>query len=713
MRIKTKIVLIIATLVVVSAVITGITQYISSKQTVQKNINAHLESVITLKENQFSDFLEGKREYIEQIANETLFKKFLSELIEKGEKKEEISALLREKLLYQNGIFELFVLDTNGKILISTDKQQEGKFRSDEPYFISGKKNVFFQNFYHSIEIGKIASTVSIPIRDDAGKTIGVFAGRLNIEILSKLMAERSGLGETGETYLVNKYNTIVTQIRSNTSGTFSKMIYTEGIKNCLSGINGSHYTNYENVPVIGIHKWIQEKEICLVAEIKQSEAYSPIDSLRTLSIIVSLGSILFTIFIGRILARSISTPILKLKENTKQIAQGNLDTIISVNTNDEIGELAFDFKKMTGQLNEYTKNLKEEKAKLLSSINSLPLGFILFNNKSEIILKNNITKNILLEDEININEEMISNLIKKSKKFEIPIEECVNQKRICEFEKIEWKNKVLRIIFSPIVISKEEKQKTEEIMIGYVLIIEDVTKIETLSRTRDEFFAIASHELRTPLTAIKGNAELLGKFFEKEVKNEEVSEMVSDIQKESVRLISITNEFLDVSKIEQHQTNLQRIPINLNSITKTVIEELQVIAAQKRISIIFDENKNLVAAIGDRDRIHQILTNLIANAINHTVRGKIMVSISAENNYIKTSITDTGIGISDENKKYLFEKFQQAQTNIFTRGEEKGTGLGLYISKLLIEDMGGKIWLEKSEENIGSTFSFTLPAVV
>lgn len=717
MKIGTKIILIIITLVVISATAGGIIDYVVSKQVVEQKISAHLESVATLKGNQFSAFLEDAKTRVEEVANE---KGFLTDIFAVQNNNQSshtaaldgmLRALLQERLLYQNNIFEFLVLDLNGEVLVSTNPQQEEKFRTDEEYFIKGQATTYVHNFYHDIAIGTLATTISTPIKDTRGAVIGVLAGRVSLDSISKLMAEHSGLGATGETYLVNKFNTIISGTRADISGEFTRMIYTAGIKDCLAGKNGEHFINYANIPVIGVHKWIPDKEMCLVAEANQAEAYSPINYLRLVSFLIALGSVVFTVLLGDLLSRSLSRPILMLRENAKQITEGNLDTKISITTKDEIGELAADFGKMTAQLRTYTKNLEEERAKLVASINSLPLGFILFDIHNHIVLKNRSMESILEEKDTNITAEMIGEVLKKAQNFELTIDECIKQRKVCEFEKIEWKNKILRIIFAPIVVSQTTYKVADDRIIGYVLIVEDVTKTETLNRTRDEFFSIASHELRTPLTAIRGNSEMLKDILSEKISDKKIVEMITDIHESSKRLIGIVNDFLDISRLEQKKIVFAKEKINVSDVVEETVRNLTDVARERNNSFVFIPSEPRPLVLGDRTRISQIIFNLLGNAINYTEKGTISISVNAyETNFVKVSVTDTGMGIAQENQKFLFQKFQQAAENIYARTVSQSIGLGLYTSKLLVEAMGGKIWLEKSERGKGSTFSFILP---
>lgn len=701
MKIGTKIILIITVLIAISAITGSATYFITAKQIIETKINAHLESVATLKENQLSNFLNVQKERVVEIASE---QEFISGVVNATTDKAGIRKLLQERLLLQSDVIDFSVLKLDGEVLASTDPSQEGKFRLDETYFVNGQKETYIQNFYHDIAISRLASTVATPIKDANGKVFGVFAARVNLDAISALMTERSGLGATGETYLVNNFNTIISATRSN-SGEFGRMVYTEGITNCLAGRDGTHLLNYENIPVIGIHRWVADKKICLVAEIKQAEAYAPIDYLRLLSFLGSLGAILFTVIFGQLFARTIVKPILMLRENTRQVTAGNLDTPISIITKDEIGELAADFRTMTANLRVNMKNLEEERAKLLASINSLPLGFVLFNVQNQMVLKNKIMEVILEEKDEYITKEMLADLVKKAKNFELTVEECLSQKRVCEFEKIEWKEKILRVIFAPIVVAGER-------VIGYVLIIEDTTKAETLNRTRDEFFSIASHELRTPLTAIRGNSELLQKIFAGRTEDAKLSEMIADIHESSKRLITIVNDFLDVSRIEQNKIVFKMEKVNIAEVIQETMRNMEDTAKKRQNIFVFNAPSSALLVMGDRTRISQVVFNLIGNAVNYTEHGTITITVTSHlTGFVRVIVEDTGVGIAKENQKYLFQKFQQAGGDIYTRTVSQSAGLGLYTSKLLIENMGGRLWLERSEVNKGSLFSFTLPA--
>jgi signal transduction histidine kinase len=263
-----------------------------------------------------------------------------------------------------------------------------------------------------------------------------------------------------------------------------------------------------------------------------------------------------------------------------------------------------------------------------------------------------------------------------------------------------------LHIFIAPIVTMGNKNFS----VIGNVMLVENITEQKLLERSKDEFFSIASHELRTPLTAIRGNTSMIMDYYQNELKDPQVKEMVSDVHESSIRLISIVNDFLDMSRLELGKIEFKKDSLDLSKLIPEVIKEYQVTGSRKGVSIVFKDAGKVPSAVGDEDRFKQVLINLIGNGLKFTEKGEIAISLKVEGNSVKVLVSDTGMGISEENQKLLFRKFQQAESNIITRDTTRGTGLGLYISKMMVEKMGGQIKLEESAVGKGTTFSFTLP---
>ena len=232
------------------------------------------------------------------------------------------------------------------------------------------------------------------------------------------------------------------------------------------------------------------------------------------------------------------------------------------------------------------------------------------------------------------------------------------------------------------------------------------------LERSKDEFLSIASHELRTPLTAIRGNASLIKKYYGDQLPNSDIVEMVEDIHESAIRLIDIVNDFLDASSLEQGKMQMNPESFLPSEIIESVVHELNAWAESKEVQLQIDESvAKMPEVTADKHRIKQVLYNLIGNAVKFTnKKGTVRVAATNDAHKVYTRVIDTGKGMSPENQRLLFRKFQQAGVSMLTRDNTNGTGLGLYISKLIIEQSEGTIKLESSEPGYGSTFTFSLP---
>lgn len=234
--------------------------------------------------------------------------------------------------------------------------------------------------------------------------------------------------------------------------------------------------------------------------------------------------------------------------------------------------------------------------------------------------------------------------------------------------------------------------------------------KLKQLDKLKDEFFSLASHELRTPLTAIRGNAALLLSHYGAKFTDPAFAEMVNDMHEGSTRLIQIVNDFLDMSRLEQGKIDFKKQNFQLSDVVIQVMNELKTIGDGKGIELMTNIPIATLRVFADPDRVKQVIYNLVGNAIKFTQKGSVTVGIQQEDkSTVRVFVTDTGSGIPVDKQSLLFQKFQQAG-NILTPEVSQGSGLGLYICKLLIQGMGGIIGLEKSEVGRGSTFSFTLP---
>jgi len=236
------------------------------------------------------------------------------------------------------------------------------------------------------------------------------------------------------------------------------------------------------------------------------------------------------------------------------------------------------------------------------------------------------------------------------------------------------------------------------------------IAKLKQLDRLKTEFLTTMSHELRTPLNSIIGFADVLLQGIDGEL-NEYAQQDVQLIYNSGQHLLTLINDVLDLSKIEAGLMELHPIPLNAAELVTEVIDAAQILAKNKNIDLNYTITPNMSLVYGDKTRLKQILMNLVDNGIKFTRQGSVVITIQPARTpkMAQFSIADTGIGISEEEQKRLFGRFQQADMSK-TR-LHGGMGIGLAICKQLIDMHGGQIWLE-SKLDVGSTFYFTIPTV-
>ena len=393
-----------------------------------------------------------------------------------------------------------------------------------------------------------------------------------------------------------------------------------------------------------------------------------------------------------------------ELEEELKREKAG-----VELKVHERTRELTEKTKALENAQKEVTENWlqqQREKARLWSSINGLSLGFILTDNERGVLMSNQAVNRILMETVEVWTFELLNQKLEGKLDLINRWQDCVTLRKEISQGEVIFHDKILRIVLEPVIVHEETER-----VIGVVVLIEDVTEAKRLQRSRDEFFAVASHELRTPLTAIRGNMALIRDYYPQLLADPQVKQMVDDTHNASLRLIAIVNDFLDASRLELKKLEFKKEAFELDQLVEHVMKELESSAKEKGIGWEWQlAGEGQTKVVADKGRTEQILLNLCGNAIKFTKQGKVTVGVRVDNGVVGVAVSDTGVGIKPEDQDKLFAKFQQAGNNTYTRDVSGGTGMGLYVSRLLAEGMGGKVYLEKSRLEEGSTFIFELP---
>ena len=386
-------------------------------------------------------------------------------------------------------------------------------------------------------------------------------------------------------------------------------------------------------------------------------------------------------------LVRIIVDPVKHLQYVTSKIANGNLQTRVNMNSNDELGQLGKTFNNMADQLQSKINEVVDKQNRLESILKSMQSGVIAVDNNEAIITINPYAKRIF-----GITRDVTGEKLKN----------CIEDKNVYNIFENDDENEVEVKIKKPMRRFLKIKKATAingYKQIGKVIAIQDITEMKRLENIRSQFVANVSHELKTPLTSIKGFAETLRYVDDEETKNN----FLDIIDKESERLTRLINDILVLSNLESN--NVEKLEEFMpDYIVHEVINILQNQAIKKSINLTFKSNSKSYI-LGQRDKFFQVALNIIENGIKYSNEGDsvIVTSYNDNENYI-LKVKDTGIGIPEEDLPRIFERFYRVDK----ARKSGGTGLGLAIVKHIVKSFGGDIEV-KSELNKGSEFIFKI----
>lgn len=406
--------------------------------------------------------------------------------------------------------------------------------------------------------------------------------------------------------------------------------------------------------------------------------------------------AIILTTIFAFFLATRINAPLRKMKEAAFEIARGKFDTKVPILTNDEIGELATAFNQMGRQLKFNLNALSQEKEQLSSILSSMVDGVITFNRDGTILITNPPAERFLQDwyfeqDGKSRSAEEVPYEVMELFKLAVNTE----QEQVGE---ISVQGRFWVIIVSPLY--------NNTFIRGAVAVVRDMTEERQLDKLRQDFIANVSHELRTPISMMQGYSEaIVDGIAESE---EEKMEMARVIYDESLRMGRLVNELLDLARMEAGHIQLDISLIEVKPYMERIIRKFHGLAKEKGIHLKGDFHNLETTYYFDGDRIEQVLTNLIDNAIRHTEdNGIIVVSGKMEEKGLHIEVFNSGKGILEEDLPFVFERFYKGD-KARTRGRS-GTGLGLAIAKNIVESHKGHISVH-SKDGHGTTFSFFIP---
>jgi len=580
----------------------GVQGYNSARQAIEQEAYLHMQAVAATKVAQIEMWFEERRRDVWLLTTNP---HLLASVEELGRSHSDnaitqITSAL-EAYRHRSQAYDYFCLYNAAGVPLcctmagtemTTDFDQSTLFRrasaSDEPVV---------SDIYLHERIGPVVQIAGRFAGAD-GRTRGLLVATLSLsQTLNPIILDSTGLGRTGEAYIVDSDRWMLTPSRfMNHPAPLTHQMDSEGIRRALAGASGaSVYEGWYGEPVLGAYYYIEDRKWALLAEISANEAFAPLATFRQSMIIAALLTLAAILIIVMFVSRSISNPIRILAEASKQISAGNLQQTVTIHLRDELGDLAERFNFMV-------KSLRESR-------------------ESE------------------------------------------------------------RVSYESLVLARE-----------------DLLRAEKLAAV-GEIAASIVHEVRNPLSSVKMNLQILESRLSSDAT---LSEHTRLALMQTIRLERLLNELLDFSR----PIGLDRSKLSLSEIVAEAVKTFRTSVDLGARQLMVTDHADKLLANADRDKVHQILLNLLLNAAQATdEQGIIEISIDRvfveSRRMIKISVRDNGRGIPNSKLEKVFEPF-------FTTRKD-GTGLGLSNAKKIVEAHGGEMHIQ-SAVNVGTTIEFTLP---
>ncbi|MBI3103962.1 PAS domain-containing protein [Candidatus Daviesbacteria bacterium] len=414
---------------------------------------------------------------------------------------------------------------------------------------------------------------------------------------------------------------------------------------------------------------------------------------------------------IASLLCILILKPLSKIVEGAKIFGEGNLNYRLDIKSGDELEEVANSFNQLVEKLAREFQQLEGDKDavsvernKIDAVLSSIIDGIIALDFNKNVMFINTSAEELTGYSQQEVERKPLEQLIHLFSDSEEIFPKTYCQTSFNQPVKLVGKNGKK----ANINLSASSVQGSAQTNLGCILILHDLAKEEELEQMKLDFVSMASHELKTPLTSIIGYLSVfIGENKDKIAKSE--LDLLQKSLISSQQLLSLVQNILNVNKIEREQLSVAVQPLDYIPILAKAVADLQNQATQKNIVLTLHQSAAaLPKVLADPIRISEVMTNLVANAINYTnAGGKVDVEVQISPTEVTTIIQDSGVGIPKEAIPHLFSKFFRVSNQ--TQQASKGTGLGLYITKSIITKLNGRIWVE-SEVGKGSKFSFTLP---
>lgn len=631
-------------------------------------------------------------------------------------------------------IVGIFILDEHGMVIASTDEKEMNKDESNDEYFQKGRNNVVvLHNDPGDVHFGIVSPfVVGAPITDkDTHKFLGVIVNVFDPKVLEHILSAHfitrenevleSIVGKNLQTlhvYIVDSYrNVVLHPVWKEIDPVLNKELTTLPVRECVERKKEivDFYIDHAGVEVFGASMCVNDQGLILIVDVEKEEALFVAQKKQKQFLGIIAALVGFIALVAYLVARILTRPIKALKESAEIVRSGNLHhRSMVIKTGDEIEDLGHAFNAMTASLEERQRVSEEEKKKLSVLLENLPLGVLMVRAPhGEIVALNSRGIELIGDDHMQGNSQWWDRIKKENGERylteELPVNIVLAKKSPVTKNDLYILNKkgklsALRMTAVPIM--------DDAGTLWFVAVVfDDVTKEKEIDRAKTEFVSLASHQLRTPLSTISWYTEMLLAEDVGKITPDQRS-YLQEIYHGNKRMVELVGSLLNVSRIEMGTFAAEAKMINVTEEATVIMKELEPMIKEKKMEIVSDYAPDISAVRADRKMIHILFQNLLSNALKYTPSGgritlRLREEKEGDGRHVFIEVSDTGYGIPKNQYDKIFTKLFRAD-NIVSKDTE-GTGLGLYLVKLIIDQLKGKIWFV-SEEDKGTSFFITLP---
>ncbi|MCP3939953.1 MAG: response regulator [Desulfobacteraceae bacterium] len=800
-KIKSQMILWIFTAVLLPVIIVCTTIYYQRVTAIKTEAYSKLTAIRDLKVSQLNSWLAERKRDFDYISKDIEIRNLSTVFTHKKKTKKDQKIILSAENFLDSfkkeyhAYHEVFIIDiATGIVQISTNKASQGLDASQEPYFIEPLKtgSFYIRDIYYSTQLKRPAMCFAIPITSldlDGKKQFAIMVARIDLEnSLYDLLLQRTGMGKTGETLIVNKDLMALNDLRWYKNAPLKLKIDAKPARLASQGNVGViEALDYRGINVLASYTYLPETRWGFVAKQDLSEIYAPIKKMLVNIIIILLISGLFAYVLAHMLAINFSKPIMEFTKIARKIQAGDLSARSIITYDNEYSILSRTFNGMAESIEAHTKVQKALRTldkilvtsttindfgkkfveKIIEYTGSAFGSFYLFSPDKK-AFEHIFSMGFDMKRLESLNENIIKDAFNKAFTTQkITYIHEISKDTVFTINTIAGTALPRGMVTIPLVIKEQvigviamgtlaNYSETavgilEQIQSGAGTALSNMisaektatmahklqsnnveleaqarqlqavtknlkqqnTKLDTQSRQlkevnrlKSEFLSNMSHELRTPLNSIMALSSVLKMNSAQKLTTEEV-QYLDVIKRNGKRLLDLINDILDLSKIEAGHMEITLSFFSIKTTIEDLMDSLRLLAREKNLTLRMEFAPDLPKIQSDEKRVHQILLNLISNAVKFTDKGEIAVLADFNDDKICLRIIDTGIGIARKDLPLIFEEFKQVDGS--TSRSYEGTGLGLAIAYKATINLGGELSVE-SKIGGGTTFTLHLP---